>query len=77
MISLRQRLCGATKHSTASRQINVQPFVDGDVIYGVDQSGNLMAVWCRAASGLWETIGTHQSRRGRVNSGTAFIVQAG
>jgi outer membrane protein assembly factor BamB len=55
--------------------VNVQPIVDGDVIYGVDQSGNLMAVAVPSGERLWETTAPISERP--ANSGTAFIVRQG
>ena len=61
------------KHGIAP--INVQPFVDGDTIYGVDQNSNLMAVEVPSGERLWETMVPIAEEGGRINSGTAFIVR--
>jgi outer membrane protein assembly factor BamB len=53
--------------------INVQPIVDGEVIYGVDQNGSMMAVAVPSGERLWET--TEPISKRRENSGTAFIVR--
>lgn len=57
--------------------INVQPIVDGDVIYGVDQNSNLMAVAVPSGERIWETMDPISKETGRINSGTAFIVRQG
>lgn len=53
--------------------INVQPIVDGDTIYGVDQSGKMMAVAVPNGERLWETSEPVSEKP--ENSGTAFIVR--
>lgn len=54
--------------------INVQPLVDGDVMYGFDETGYLMAVQIPSGERLWQT--TDAVGGGRpVNSATAFIVR--
>jgi outer membrane protein assembly factor BamB len=53
--------------------INVQPIVDGDTIYGLDQSGNMMAVEVPSGERLWQTSEPVSERP--ENSGTAFIVR--
>lgn len=63
------------KHGIAP--INVQPMADGDVIYGVDQNSNLMAVQVPSGERLWETMEPIAEEKGRINSGTAFIVRQG
>jgi outer membrane protein assembly factor BamB len=55
--------------------INVQPIVDGDTIYGFDQSGKLMAAAVPSGERLWETPEPVSERP--ANSGTAFIVRQG
>jgi outer membrane protein assembly factor BamB len=57
--------------------INVQPIADGDVIYGVDQNSNLMAIQVPSGERLWETMDPISKEGGRINSGTAFIVRQG
>jgi len=55
---------------------NVQPFIDANIMYGFDQSGDLMAVELPSGKRLWETSAPISERR--AVSGTAFIVrQAG
>jgi outer membrane protein assembly factor BamB len=55
--------------------INVQPIVDGDTIYGVDQNSNLMAIEVPSGERLWETMEPIAEEGSRINSGTAFIVR--
>ena len=35
--------------------VNAQPFVDGDIMYGCDHSGILMAVALPSGERIWET----------------------
>ena len=55
--------------------VNVQPMVVDDILYGVDQSGELMAVELPSGERLWETPGPIGDRP--EGSGTAFIVKQG
>ncbi|MDZ4657731.1 MAG: PQQ-binding-like beta-propeller repeat protein [Bythopirellula sp.] len=55
--------------------VNVQPIVDGDTIYGFDQSGTLMAVAVPSGDRLWETSAPVSEKP--EGSGTAFIVRQG
>ena len=55
--------------------INVQPIVEGNVLYGCDQSGRLMASRLPDGERLWQTpqpIGDRPA-----NSGTAFLIRQG
>ncbi len=55
--------------------VNVQPYLDGKIMYGVDHNGVLMAVELPGGDRLWETpkpIGDRPA-----GSGTAFIVRQG
>ena len=52
---------------------NVQPFVDGETMYGCDQTGIMMAVALPTGERLWET--TEPIGERPANSGTAFIVR--
>ncbi|MCH8839583.1 MAG: PQQ-binding-like beta-propeller repeat protein [Planctomycetes bacterium] len=52
---------------------NVQPFVDGETMYGCDQTGVMMAVALPSGERLWET--TEPIGERPANSGTAFIVR--
>lgn len=63
------------KKKMAVSPINVQPFVEGNVVYGLDQNGHAYAVEMPSGKRLWDTtdiIGDEGS-----NSGTAFIVKNG
>ena len=54
--------------------VSVQPFQDGDVIYGYDDTGNMFAVELPSGKRLWQGTGP----LGKViQSGTAFIVKNG
>jgi outer membrane protein assembly factor BamB len=53
--------------------INVQPFLDGDVLYGVDQSGEFLAIDLLSGDRLWQTPWPLGERPQR--SGTTFIVR--
>jgi outer membrane protein assembly factor BamB len=55
--------------------VNVQPFVDGDTMYGFDQNGRLYAVAMPSGERLWDTTKPVSERP--VYSGTAFIVKQG
>ena len=53
--------------------VNVQPFLDGEVIYGMDQKGVLRAITIPEGKRLWETPGPVGKRA--AGSETAFIVR--
>ncbi|MEZ6138509.1 MAG: PQQ-binding-like beta-propeller repeat protein [Pirellulaceae bacterium] len=53
--------------------VNVQPYLEKDVMYGMDQSGELMAVEIPSGNRLWSTGQPVADRP--VGNGTAFIVQ--
>ncbi len=55
--------------------VNVQPMGIGDVVYGFDQSGELIAFKIDTGDRLWET--TKPIGNKRESSGTAFIVRSG
>ena len=55
--------------------VNVQPFLDGNVIYGFDQSGTFCGVELPSGNRLWETPEPLGKRP--VASGTAFIIRQG
>jgi outer membrane protein assembly factor BamB len=64
------------KGPAAISPVNVQPFADNGVLYGVDQKGVLRAVrLADKAEQLWETPQPMGDRAQR--SGTAFIVRQG
>jgi outer membrane protein assembly factor BamB len=54
--------------------VNVQPMVIGDVMYGCDQSGEMMAVQFPTGDRLWETSKPISQRP--QGSGTAFVVRS-
>ena len=54
--------------------VNVQPFAVGNIIYGVDSSGELMAVSVPSGERLWKTTQPVSEKR-PVRSGTAFLVK--
>lgn len=53
--------------------VNVQPFLDGDLLYGMDGAGRLMAVQVPEGNRLWESGQPLGARP--VATGTAFIVK--
>jgi outer membrane protein assembly factor BamB len=53
--------------------VNVQPMVIGDIVYGCDQSGELMAFNIASGERLWETSKPISPRP--LGSGTAFMVK--
>ncbi len=53
--------------------MNVQPFVDGDVIYGMDQSGDLLAFRLPTGEHLWTSTDVIGGRS--KGSETAFLVK--
>jgi outer membrane protein assembly factor BamB len=55
--------------------VNVQPMAIGDVIYGMDQSGEMIAFKIDTGERLWET--SKPIGRRPLGSGTAFLVRSG
>lgn len=53
--------------------VNVQPMVIGDIVYGCDQSGEMMAFQIATGDRLWETSKPISARP--QGSGTAFVVR--
>jgi outer membrane protein assembly factor BamB len=53
--------------------VNVQPIVEGDVLYGVDGGGELMAVALPSGERMWTSPAPISERR--AGSGTAFLVR--
>lgn len=53
--------------------VNVQPIVDGNMLYGMDQNGELMGVELPEGNRVWTTPQPIAKRM--VGSGTAFIVR--
>ncbi len=56
--------------------VNVQPFLEGNVMYGADQSGELMAVEIPSGKRLW-TTGQPVSSDRAIGNATSFIVKNG
>jgi outer membrane protein assembly factor BamB len=54
--------------------VNVQPMVIGDIVYGCDQSGEMMAFNIASGERLWETSKPISPRP--QGSGTAFVVRS-
>jgi len=63
----------ANKSKLGISPINVQPFVEGNTMYGFDQQGELMAIELPSGKRLWKTSAPVSQRR--VACGTAFIVR--
>lgn len=61
------------KRKEAISPVNVQPFFEDGVLYGLDQSGELAAVAIPSGERLWQTPQPLSERRR--DSGTAFIVK--
>lgn len=53
--------------------VNVQPIIDGDMLYGFDQKGTLMGVQLPSGDRLWETSKPLSERP--LGTGTAFIIR--
>lgn len=64
------------KKDTAVYPVNSTPIVDGAVLYGVDQPGQLRAVNVATGARLWETTSPTTGAK-PANSGTAFLVKNG
>ena len=56
--------------------VNVQPFLQGSVVYGMDQRGYLVALSLPEGERLWQTTKPVSERR-PVGNGTAFIIKNG
>jgi outer membrane protein assembly factor BamB len=56
--------------------VNVQPFVDGDIVYGYNEDGNLIAFEMPSGKQLWKSTGPMGGDDPK-GSGTAFIVKNG
>jgi outer membrane protein assembly factor BamB len=63
------------KGKDAISAVNVQPFAEDGVMYGVDQSGMLRAIDLAAGKQLWQTAEPWGQRP--IRNGTAFIVRQG
>jgi len=53
--------------------VNVQPFLDGDIMYGFHETGEFAAVQIPSGQRLWET--TQPLGKRPLNSATAFLVK--
>src|SRR5205823_3430427 len=60
---------------TSVAPINMTPFLDAGVIYGVDQPGQLVAAEVETGKRLWETKQPVRGDKGRSDCGTAFLVK--
>lgn len=56
--------------------VNVQPFIDGEVMYGFDQDGTLYGVDLETGDRLWKTLQPLSAQR-PPRTGTAFMVRNG
>src|SRR5262249_52112940 len=61
---------------TAVYRFNSTPFLEGGIMYGFDQGGQLRGVKLETGERLWETLAPISSER-PLNSGTAFLVKNG
>ena len=59
---------------TAISPVNVQPFLDGDYLYGFDQNGNLYGTEFKTGKRIWESTEPIESKRPS-GSETAFIIK--
>jgi outer membrane protein assembly factor BamB len=78
LLKLAQDKPGATtvfrdKSKVGISPVNVQPFQDGNILYGMNQDGAMMAVELPGGKRLWETGQPLADRP--VQTGTAFIVK--
>jgi outer membrane protein assembly factor BamB len=64
------------KKDTSVYPVNSTPIVDGNVMYGVDQPGQLTAVELPSGRRLWATSAPTTGEK-PANSGTAFLVKNG
>jgi outer membrane protein assembly factor BamB len=66
------------KKDTAVYPINLTPFVEGGTIYGVNRSGEFMAVKLETGERLWETTEPVSGKGSKPQgTGTAFVVKHG
>lgn len=63
------------KSRAAISPVNVQPIVDGDMIYGFDQDGRLYGIKAETGERVWST--TEPLGERPIGNGTAFIVRNG
>lgn len=64
------------RNKQAISPVNVQPYVDGDTLYGFDQNGLLYGVDLATGERLWQSGAPLSSTR-PVGTGTAFMVRHG
>ena len=64
------------KKDTSVYPVNSTPIVDGNVLYGVDQPGQLTAMELPSGKRLWTTTAPTTGAK-PANSGTAFLVKNG
>jgi outer membrane protein assembly factor BamB len=64
------------KQKTAISPVNVQPFLENNLLYGLDQNGILYGVELKSGARVWESTEPLGSRR-PLRSGTAFIIKQG
>jgi outer membrane protein assembly factor BamB len=57
--------------------VNSTPVVDGELMYGVSQQGELMAVTLATGEQLWETLKATTRDDRKTNNATAFLVRNG
>ena len=57
--------------------VNSTPVVDGDLLYGVSQQGELMAVKAATGAPLWESLKATTTNDRKTNNATAFLVRNG
>jgi outer membrane protein assembly factor BamB len=62
--------------STSISPINMTPFIEGDMMYGVDQPGELRGIELATGKRLWQTYAPTTGAK-NASSGTAFVVKNG
>ena len=60
--------------NSAISPVNVQPFLDDDLLYGFHQDGTLYGVNFKTGERLWSSLAPLQSKR-PLRTGTAFIIK--
>jgi outer membrane protein assembly factor BamB len=71
---------GDRKSAKGINPVNMTPFVDGDVVYGVDQPGMLRAIDLATGKRLWYSFDpvideNQEESYKRAGSGTAFLIK--
>jgi outer membrane protein assembly factor BamB len=64
------------EQKTAISPVNVQPFLENDLLYGLDQDGSLYGVELKTGTRVWKSTEPLSSKR-PPRSGTAFIIKQG